>query len=71
LNLSGRKYCGAGGAVVKLPPGAGAVLRITAPDLYYRTLFYQRLEEILQKKIMVASIHKESTRVKEGFQGIK
>jgi hypothetical protein len=40
---------GAGGAVIKLPSGAGAVITNSAPDSLL-PVFYQRLEEILLKK---------------------
>jgi hypothetical protein len=54
--------------VIKLPPGAEAVIKNYGSGS--RPYYFQRLEEILNKKVMVASIH--ITQVMEGnvFQRI-
>jgi hypothetical protein len=51
------QYCEAeaGVAVIKLPPGAGAVNK--NEKLLRLFLFYQRFKEIFIEKVMVASIH--------------
>ncbi len=70
MDLSERKYCGAGGAIIKLHSGAGAVIKNygSGPLLPY---FIKVMKKFLQKKVMVALIHGESTQVKEGnFQGL-
>jgi hypothetical protein len=53
--------CGAGGAVIKLSPGAGAAINIYGSGSG-SLLFYQRLVENFRKKVMVAEESKNIYR---------